>query len=90
MIRHRPAHTEESHEDPWLGCPRHRRQPRPRPAFARELVERGAAKVYAAARNPRASPIPACAPSGSTSPIPARRRRRAGAADVTLLINNAG
>ena len=41
-------------------------------AFARELVRRGAAKVYGAARDPARSPNPASSRSPWTSPTPIR------------------
>ena len=44
-------------------------------AFAKELLQRGAAKVYAAARNPATVSEPGMTRSHSTSPIPSRSRR---------------
>ena len=41
-------------------------------AFSRELVRRGAAKVYGAARNPAAVTEPACCRSPWTSPTAIR------------------
>src|SRR5262249_20935206 len=60
-------------------------------AFAKALVERGAAKVYAAARNPEAVTLKGVAPlkldvtSGEDIAAAARA-----AGNVNLLINNAG
>jgi NAD(P)-dependent dehydrogenase (short-subunit alcohol dehydrogenase family) len=60
-------------------------------AFAQRLLERGAARVYAAARRPEAVDLPGVEPLplDVTDPgqISAAAER---AADVTLLINNAG
>jgi len=60
-------------------------------AYARELVRRGAAKVYGAARNPAAVTEPGVVPvalditdAGQVAAAAAR------CADVTLLVNNAG
>jgi NAD(P)-dependent dehydrogenase (short-subunit alcohol dehydrogenase family) len=60
-------------------------------AFARELLARGASKVYAAAREPSNITLPGVVPVRldvtSTDQIEALARE---APDVTLLINNAG
>jgi NAD(P)-dependent dehydrogenase (short-subunit alcohol dehydrogenase family) len=60
-------------------------------AFAQRLLERGAARVYAAARRPEAVDLPGVEPLelDITDPgqISAAAER---AADVTLLVNNAG
>ena len=49
-------------------------------AYARELVRRGAARVYGAARDPAAVTEPGLTPSPSTSPTrPGWRRSRASA-----------
>ena len=60
-------------------------------AFAQRLLERGAARVYAAARRPEAVDLPGVEPLALdiTDPgqISAAAKR---AADVTLLVNNAG
>jgi NAD(P)-dependent dehydrogenase (short-subunit alcohol dehydrogenase family) len=60
-------------------------------AYARELVRRGAAKVYGAARNPAAVTEPGVVPvalditdAGQVAAAAAQ------CADVTLLVNNAG
>ena len=60
-------------------------------AFAQRLLERGAARVYAAARRPEAVDLPGVEPlpldvtdPGQISAVAER------AADVTLLVNNAG
>ena len=60
-------------------------------AFARALVERGAAKVYAAARNPEAVTLKGVVPLklDVTSDEDAVAAARA-AGDVNLLVNNAG
>jgi NAD(P)-dependent dehydrogenase (short-subunit alcohol dehydrogenase family) len=60
-------------------------------AFARALLERGARKVYAAARNPDAVELPGVVPlklDVTQDAEVAAAAREAG--DVTLLINNAG
>jgi hypothetical protein len=54
--------TEESHEDRRVGCPGHRRQPRPRPGVCAGAGRPGAAKVYGAARNPAAVTEPGVTP----------------------------
>ena len=60
-------------------------------AFARELVSRGAARVYGAARNPTAVTEPGVTPIGLDITDPERVARVAHeCADVTLLVNNAG
>ncbi len=60
-------------------------------AFARALIERGAAKVYAGARDPRsvtlAGTVPIKLDVTRDEDVAAAAR---GASDVTLLINNAG
>jgi NAD(P)-dependent dehydrogenase (short-subunit alcohol dehydrogenase family) len=59
--------------------------------FAAQLLERGAAKVYAAARNPAAVDLPGVVPVRLDVTDPASVAEAATAApDVTLLINNAG
>src|ERR1700747_2764135 len=60
-------------------------------AFAKALLERGAAKVYAAARNPEAVTLAGVVPLklDVTSDEDAAAAARA-AADVNLLVNNAG
>lgn len=59
--------------------------------FAEELTKRGAAKVYAAARNPAAVDIPGVVPLKLDITDPASIEAAAIAApDVTLLVNNAG
>lgn len=59
--------------------------------FAQALLERGAAKVYAAARNPDAIRTPGVVPLRLDITDPESVRAAAEAApDVTLLINNAG
>ena len=59
--------------------------------FARELVSRGAAKVYGAARNPAAVTEPGATPIALDITDPGRVARVArDCADVTLLVNNAG
>jgi NAD(P)-dependent dehydrogenase (short-subunit alcohol dehydrogenase family) len=60
-------------------------------AFCRVLLERGATKVYAAARNPDAVTVPGVIPVQLDITSPAEVSavaRRCG--DVTLLVNNAG
>lgn len=60
-------------------------------AFAQQLLERGAAKVYASARQPDAVDIPGVEPLGldiTNSEQVMRAAQVAG--DVTLLVNNAG
>ena len=59
--------------------------------FAAQLLDRGAAKVYAAARNPSAVDLPGAVPVRLDITDPASVAEAAAAApDVTLLINNAG
>ncbi|WP_290057629.1 SDR family oxidoreductase [Amycolatopsis solani] len=59
--------------------------------FAAALLERGAAKVYAAARNPESVDLPGVVPLRLDVTDPASIREAAAAAgDVTLLVNNAG
>ena len=59
--------------------------------FARELVGRGAAKVYGAARNPAAVTQPGVTPIALDITDPDRVARVAhDCSDVTLLVNNAG
>jgi NAD(P)-dependent dehydrogenase (short-subunit alcohol dehydrogenase family) len=59
--------------------------------FAAELLNRGAAKVYAAARNPSTVDLPGVVPIRLDITDPASVAEAAAAApDVTLLINNAG
>ena len=59
--------------------------------FARELVSRGAARVYGAARNPAAVTEPGVTPIALDITDPERVVRVAHeCADVTLLVNNAG
>src|SRR5262245_51227955 len=59
--------------------------------FAAELLGRGAAKVYATARNPSAVDLPGVVPLRLDITDPASVAEAAAAApDVTLLINNAG
>jgi NAD(P)-dependent dehydrogenase (short-subunit alcohol dehydrogenase family) len=59
--------------------------------LAAELVNRGAAKVYAAARNPSAVDLPGVVPIRLDITDPASVAEAAeAAADVTLLVNNAG
>jgi NAD(P)-dependent dehydrogenase (short-subunit alcohol dehydrogenase family) len=59
--------------------------------FAAQLLDRGAAKVYAAARNPSAVDLPGAVPVRLDITGPASVAEAAAAApDVTLLINNAG
>jgi NAD(P)-dependent dehydrogenase (short-subunit alcohol dehydrogenase family) len=59
--------------------------------FARQLLERGAARVYATARNPADVDIPGAdvLPLDITDPASVAAAAKA-AADVTLLVNNAG
>lgn len=59
--------------------------------FVRELLERGAAKVYATARNPDRVDVPGAKvlPLDVTDPVSVEAAA-ATATDVTLLINNAG
>ena len=60
-------------------------------AFARELVRRGAAKVYGAARNPAAVTEPGVLPVALDITDDEQVARAAGqCADVSLLVNNAG
>ncbi len=59
--------------------------------FAAALLERGAAKVYAAARNPESIDLPGVVPLRLDVTDPASIREAAKTADdVTLLVNNAG
>jgi NAD(P)-dependent dehydrogenase (short-subunit alcohol dehydrogenase family) len=59
--------------------------------YARELVSRGAAKVYGAARNPAAVTDPGVTPIGLDITDPGRVAQVAAqCTDVTLLVNNAG
>jgi NAD(P)-dependent dehydrogenase (short-subunit alcohol dehydrogenase family) len=59
--------------------------------FAQQLVERGAAKVYAAARDPRAIDLPGVEPLQLDITDPESVARAAAlATDVDVLINNAG
>jgi NAD(P)-dependent dehydrogenase (short-subunit alcohol dehydrogenase family) len=60
-------------------------------AFARELVRRGAATVYGAARDPGAVTEPGVSPVALdiTDPVRVARAARQ-CADVSLLVNNAG
>jgi NAD(P)-dependent dehydrogenase (short-subunit alcohol dehydrogenase family) len=59
--------------------------------YARELVSRGAAKVYGAARHPSAVTEPGVTPIALDITDPARVAQVAAqCADVTLLVNNAG
>jgi NAD(P)-dependent dehydrogenase (short-subunit alcohol dehydrogenase family) len=59
--------------------------------FAAALLERGAAKVYAAARNPESIDLPGVVPLKLDVTDPASIRDAAAVAgDVTLLVNNAG
>lgn len=60
-------------------------------AIAQRLLERGARKVYAAARNPEAVDLPGVEVLALDITDPASVRAAAAAApDVTLLVNNAG
>jgi NAD(P)-dependent dehydrogenase (short-subunit alcohol dehydrogenase family) len=59
--------------------------------LAAELLDRGAAKVYAAARNPSTVDLPGVVPIRLDITDPASvAEAAAAAADVTLLVNNAG
>jgi NAD(P)-dependent dehydrogenase (short-subunit alcohol dehydrogenase family) len=59
--------------------------------FAEQLVERGAAKVYAAARNPDSVDLPGAVPVAIDITKPDSIAEAAAlASDTTLLINNAG
>jgi NAD(P)-dependent dehydrogenase (short-subunit alcohol dehydrogenase family) len=59
--------------------------------FAEQLLERGAAKVYAAARDPRRVELPGAVPLQLDLTDPASVARAAETAgDTTLLVNNAG
>jgi len=59
--------------------------------FAAALLERGAAKVYAAARNPESVDLPGVVPIRLDVTDPESIREAAEiAGDVTLLVNNAG
>src|SRR5215218_10125846 len=59
--------------------------------FAAQLLEQGAAKVYAAARDPRSVDLPGVVPLrlDITDPASVADAART-AADATLLVNNAG
>jgi len=60
-------------------------------AFVEEAIARGAAKVYAAARDPRAVTTPGAVPLALDVTDPDSVAEAAAAAgDVTLLVNNAG
>jgi NAD(P)-dependent dehydrogenase (short-subunit alcohol dehydrogenase family) len=60
-------------------------------AYARELVKRGAARVYGAARDPAAVTEPGVTPIALDVTDPERAAQVAAQyADVTLLVNNAG
>jgi NAD(P)-dependent dehydrogenase (short-subunit alcohol dehydrogenase family) len=60
-------------------------------AYARELISRGAAKVYGAARNPAAVTDPGVTPIALDITDPGRVAQVAAqCTDVTLLVNNAG
>ena len=60
-------------------------------AFAQRLLERGAARVYAAARRPEAVDLPGVEPLALDITDPGQISAAAErAADVTLLVNNAG
>src|SRR3989442_201205 len=60
-------------------------------AFARELLARGARKVYAAARNPSTVTLPGVEPLQLDVTNPKEVAAAAGLApDVTIVINNAG
>ncbi|HYB87459.1 MAG TPA: SDR family oxidoreductase [Streptosporangiaceae bacterium] len=60
-------------------------------AYAKELVSRGAAKVYGAARNPAAVTDPGVTPIALDITDPGRVAQVAAqCTDVTLLVNNAG
>src|SRR5690606_4392554 len=59
--------------------------------FVRQLLERGAAKVYAAARDPRTIDVPGAVPLALDITDPdAAAAAAAVATDLTLLVNNAG
>ena len=59
--------------------------------FVKALLDAGAAKVYAAARNPASVRVPGAVPIALDITDPASVRAAAGQAqDVTLLVNNAG
>ncbi|MEW2162607.1 SDR family oxidoreductase [Streptomyces sp. NPDC007084] len=59
--------------------------------FVEQLLERGAAKVYAAARDPRAVDVPGAVPLALDITDPdAVAAAVATATDLTLLVNNAG
>ncbi|BBB01836.1 putative short chain dehydrogenase [Actinacidiphila reveromycinica] len=59
--------------------------------FVKELLDRGAARVYAAARDPRKVAVPGAVPLTLDITDPASVRAAAEqAGDVTLLVNNAG
>lgn len=59
--------------------------------FVQQLLERGAAKVYAAARNPRTVDVPGAIPLALDITDPdAVAAAAAVATDLTLLVNNAG
>jgi NAD(P)-dependent dehydrogenase (short-subunit alcohol dehydrogenase family) len=59
--------------------------------FAAQLLERGAKKVYAAARDPETVQIPGVTPLGLDITDPESVARAAGiAGDATLLVNSAG
>jgi len=60
-------------------------------AYARELVKRGAARVYGAARDPATVTEPGVTPIALDVTDPERAAQVAAqCADVTLLVNNAG
>ena len=60
-------------------------------AFAQRLIERGAARVYAAARRPETIDLPGATPMRLDVTDPAQIAAAAELArDVTLLVNNAG
>src|SRR5262249_22490517 len=60
-------------------------------AYARELLKRGAAKVYGAARDPAAVTEPGVSPIGLDITDPERVAQVAQQCpDVSLLVNNAG
>lgn len=59
--------------------------------FVQQLLDRGAAKVYAAARNPRTIDVPGAIPLALDITDPdAVAAAAAAAPDLTLLVNNAG
>jgi NAD(P)-dependent dehydrogenase (short-subunit alcohol dehydrogenase family) len=59
--------------------------------FVQQLLDRGAAKVYAAARNPRTIDIPGAIPLAlDITDADAVAAAAAAAGDLTLLVNNAG